>query len=223
MGKYRGLFIVLSAVIWAVLLYGMSKVKPGVFEELFQDKAIKVEKEQKKEEKPPPPPPPPPKLPPPPPLVERKTQVKTDLVVDTPIQRPVAENPPPPVAPPVYVPEALPPPPPPPPPGPPPPPPPPPPPSCTEKDSSPTPITAFNTDIAYPARAQEDELEGSASITSHIDANGNVTSSTISASNAVFNSGSVSSEAKRRKYKPARSDCKNVPGTYSYTVKFKLD
>ncbi len=221
MGKYRGLFILLSAVIWAVLLWGMSKVKPGVFEDLFQDKAIKVENEKKKEEKPPPPPPPPPKLPPPPPLVERKTNVKTNLVIDTPIERPVAENPPPPVAPPVYSPLA--PPAPPPPPAPPAPPPPPPPPSCQEKDSNPTPITAFNQDIAYPARAQEEEIEGSATITSQVDANGNVTSNSISASNPVFNSSSVSSEAKRRKFKPARSDCKNVSGSYTYTVKFQLN
>ncbi len=40
----------------------------------------------------PPPPPPPPPPAPPPPLVERKTQVKTNLVVDTPVQRAVTEK-----------------------------------------------------------------------------------------------------------------------------------
>lgn len=219
MGKYRGLFILLSAVIWAVLLWGMSKVKPGVFEELFDDVAIKVSKDPKKEPpKPPPPPPPPP--PDTPKLVERKTNAPISIDVPDPVERVVVDKTPPPPEPVKEVAHE-------PPPPPPPPvvyvPPPPPPPSCTEKDSSPTPITSFNTGIAYPARAQEEDMEGTATITSQIDANGNVTSNSISASNPVFNSSSVSAEAKRRKFKPGRSDCKNVSGSYTYTVKFQLN
>lgn len=217
MGKYRGLFILLSAVIWAVLLWGMSKVKPGVFEEMFDDIAIKVQKDKPKEPpKPPPPPPPPP--PDTPKLVERKTLSPITIDVPDPVERVVVDKTPPPpepikeVSPPT-------------PPPPPPPyvPPPPPPPSCAEKDTPPVRTTAFNTDGAYPARALEDEIEGSANVTAQVSASGSVTSVSISASNPVFNAASVAAEAKRQKYKPARRDCENVAGTHSYTVKFQLN
>ncbi len=92
---------------------------------------------------------------------------------------------------------------------------------CSDADSTPTPITSFNTSIAYPTRALEEEIDGMVSITSLISADGNVTSSSISATNPLFNSSSVVAEAKRQKYKPARISCKNVAGTYTYTVKFK--
>jgi TonB family protein len=56
MAKYRGLFLLISVIMWAGILYAVSKVKPTLMEDIFgEEKVIKADKDKK----PPPPPPPP--------------------------------------------------------------------------------------------------------------------------------------------------------------------
>ncbi len=222
MGKYRGLFLLLSAVIWAFALWGISKIKPAkFFEEILDSVTVQADKDKPKPP-PPPPPPPPEKLPPPPPLVERQTKVIAN-VAPQPQEEPrnvakEATN----IAPTNdYHPD----PPPPPPPGPPPPPPPPPPP---EPKCSPTdvrPLAKFDPGDAYPAEAEEKEIEGSATVVVQVDASGRVTEASVtSASNPVFRSSSVTREARSLRFSPGQNkDCDKVGGSYTFNVQFKLD
>ena len=222
MGKYRGLFLLLSAVIWAFALWGISKIKPAkFFEEILDSVTVQADKDKPKPP-PPPPPPPPEKLPPPPPLVERQTKVIVNAAPQ-PQEEPrnvakEATN----IAPTNdYHPD----PPPPPPPGPPPPPPPPPPPEPKCKASGPVKVSTFDTSDAYPAEASEKEIEGSASIEVSIDTGGRVTNaSVVSASNSVFRAASVLREARSQKFKPAMgADCNPVTSSYTFNVQFKLE
>ena len=221
MSKYRGIFIILSALLWGLALWGISKIKPTMLVELFED-VNAIETEVEKPPPPPPPPPPPETKLPPPPIVERKPDLKINVSIPDPIKRVTEEEVRPPPAPVKDLPPA-----PPPPPLPPvllpPPPPPPPIPSCTEKDTEPKRITQFNNEDAYPAAAADEGIEGTATISAQIDANGRVTSaSVVGASNSAFKAKSVTDEAKRQKYKPARRDCKDVATSYTYTIKFQL-
>jgi periplasmic protein TonB len=96
MAKYRGLFLLISVVMWAGILYAVSKVKPTLISDIFgEEKVIKADKD-KKPPPPPPPPPPPEKLPPPPPLLERKTIAVVDVPRPPEPPRQVDVKPPPP-------------------------------------------------------------------------------------------------------------------------------
>jgi TonB family protein len=58
MGKYRLLFIGISALFWGLVIWGVSTVRPELLTELFEpENVIKADKDKPK---PPPPPPPPP-------------------------------------------------------------------------------------------------------------------------------------------------------------------
>lgn len=213
MSKYRGLFMILSTMIWALALWGISKIKPELLTDMFKDQtAIQADKDKPKP--PPPPPPPKEKLPPPPPLVERET--KSPVQVAAPPQQeevrqtaPVAPPPAPPAPPaPAYEP----------------PPPPPPPPSCTESPHNVRVRRGFNIERAYPARAQERDIEGTVQATLNVDASGSVTNVSVTSSNppGVFES-AVEREGMRMTFEPARRDCANVASTYSLSVQFRLE
>ena len=220
MSKFRSLFILFSALLWGLALYGISKIKPSQYAEIFKDTPVI--------ETVPVVPKPPPIIPevviPPKPFKERETKaiVKTPIIQTvkvetapeiTPPDTPIIYSPPtpelektPPITykKPVKV-VIL------------------PPPICGKKDSEPVRVTQFNNSDAYPAAAADDGIEGTATIVAQIDENGRVISASIvEVSNGVFKAKSIIDEAKRQKYKPAIRDCKEARTDYKYTIQFEL-
>ena len=103
------------------------------------------------------------------------------------------------------------------------PPPPPPEPKCSATDVRP--LAKFDPGDAYPAEAEEKEIEGSATVVVQVDASGRVTEASVtSASNPVFRSSSVTREARSLRFSPGQNkDCEKVGGSYTFNVQFKLD
>lgn len=220
MGKYRLLFLVVSCVLWAGILYGVSKVRPHLMAfDPFNENVVKADKEKKDKPPPPPPPPPPPdKLPPPPPIILDRKTPPIEGIPPPPIQdeRIVVEEPPPPpkpveIQPTEYTAPPA------------PPPPPPPPPSCTEAPRAAQRTRPFNIDRAYPPRAVENGIEGRVTATLSIDASGEVVGVTINSSTSSIFDGAVQREARRMRYTPARRNCENIPTTVPLDVQFRLD
>ena len=220
MSKYRSVFIILSAFVWAFALYGISKFKPTYFVENFPGPVVVTGVP----DIPPPPPPPPPSddHPPPRPLKDRQTIIipnMTHIPQDHPFK--TAENvpsviptnfvnseettelPPKPVA---IIP--------------------PPPPQEQAKCKATGPIKLNQYDIsgAYPSEAEEKEIQGSASIDVSVDNSGHVLGAkVVAASDNVFRSTSVAREARSLKFKPAiGEDCNPISSSYTINVVFKL-
>ncbi|MCA0373801.1 MAG: energy transducer TonB [Proteobacteria bacterium] len=86
-------------------------------------------------------------------------------------------------------------------------------------------MAKFDPGDAYPAEAEEKEIEGSATVVVQVDASGRVTEASVtSASNPVFRSSSVTREARSVRFTPAQNkDCEKVGGSYSFNVVFRLD
>lgn len=225
MGKYRLLFIGISAAFWGLVIWGVSTVRPELLTDLFEpENVIKADKDKPKPPPPPPPPPPDPKLPPPPPLVERKTMIVADITPPPQEEvRIVRDEAPPTPAPVIDYDPPLPPPPP-PPPAAPPPPPPPPPPTCQERDQPPRPSRPFNVERAYPQRLLERETEGEVSATVRVGADGGVTDVIITGSTppGAFDS-AVDREVRRMRFTPARANCENASGEYQLRVQFRIN
>jgi TonB family protein len=98
------------------------------------------------------------------------------------------------------------------------------PPECQEADTGPVVLRPFNTERAYPARAIEREQEGEVSYRATISETGEVISVEITAASpaGIFEN-AVQGEVRRMRFRSARINCENVPGTFNGTQRFMLD
>lgn len=221
MSKYRSVFIILSAFVWAFALYGISKFKPTYFVDNFSGPVVVTGVPDL-----PPPPPPPPQTndhpPPPRPLRDRETvkipnmsqipqeqhfqtaeNVPSTIPTSFTTSEETAEIPPKPI---LIIPQ------------------PPPQQQAKCKASGPIKLNQYDISGAYPSEAEEKEIQGSASIDVTVDNSGHVLGAkVVAASDNIFRSTSVAREAKSLKFKPAiGEDCNPISSSYTINVVFKL-
>lgn len=218
MSKFRSIFILASALIWGIALYGITKIRSDYeFRQIAEPFVINGTIDPP----PPPPPPPPPDDAQPHQRIKEHTtfQIPTRTTIVETQERPqietasaigtvklqmseltgtISEGPQERIpAPPAQK-------------------------KC--KASGPVKLSQYDISDAYPSEALEKELEGSASINVSIDDSGNVSAaSVVAATNQAFRSTSVAREAKSLRFKPAiDDDCNPISSSYIINVVFKL-